>query len=95
MEAMIFGIRGQDGFYWNNLLVTNSIDMVGVSRSIPKFIIGDVSNYEIVEQLIKDNRSEYIFHLAANSSTGHHALFENYQTIVTGTLNILECVYKH
>ena len=33
-----------------------------------------------------------IFHLAANSTTRHDALFENHATISTGTFNILEAV---
>jgi len=95
MNAIIFGINGQDGFYLNTLLSNNNINVIGISRSNLNYIIGDVSNYEFVKQLIKNNQPEYIFHLAANSVTSHDALFENYQTITTGTLNILEAVYKY
>ena len=56
---------------------------------------GDVSCYDQVEQLIKEYRPTYLFHLAANSSTKHDALFENHETISTGTLNILEAVKRH
>ena len=38
---------------------------------------------------------DVIFHLAANSTTKHEALRENHETIVTGTLNILESVLCH
>jgi GDPmannose 4,6-dehydratase len=95
MTAIIFGINGQDGFYLNTLLRKNGINVIGVSRANPQYTIGDVSSYNFVERLIKDNQPEYIFHLAANSTTGHETLFENYQTIVSGTLNLLESVYKH
>ncbi len=48
-----------------------------------------------IENLIKREKPEYIFHLAANSTTRHDALFENHKTISTGTLNILESVKRH
>jgi GDPmannose 4,6-dehydratase len=38
---------------------------------------------------------QYVFHLAANSTTRHDALFENHETISTGTLNIFEAVKRH
>jgi GDPmannose 4,6-dehydratase len=95
MKAIVFGINGQDGFYLDALLKSNGVEVIGVSRSNSKYILGNVSEYELVEQLIKDNKPEYIFHLAANSTTKHEVLFENYQTIVTGTLNIFESAYKH
>ena len=94
-KALIFGVNGQDGWYLSKLLIANNFDIIGISRSNPKFIIGDVSNYDFVEKLIKSNQPDYIFHLAANSTTRHDTLFENYQTITTGTLNILESVHKH
>ena len=94
-KALIFGINGQDGYYLNALLTGEGISVTGVSRNNPVYTIGDVANYALVEQLIKDSQPAYIFHLAANSTTGHDTLFENYQTITTGSLNILEAVYKH
>ncbi|MEO7265990.1 MAG: GDP-mannose 4,6-dehydratase [Ferruginibacter sp.] len=87
MTAIIFGINGQDGFYLEQLLLSLNIIVHGVGR---KDI--DISNYEKVAALIKDKQPEYIFHLAANSTTRHDALFENHATISTGTLNILEAV---
>jgi GDPmannose 4,6-dehydratase len=41
---------------------------------------------------VKQYKPDYIFHLAANSTTRHDALFENHATISTGTFNILEAV---
>jgi GDPmannose 4,6-dehydratase len=55
----------------------------------------DVSSYEEVEYLIKKYLPIYVFHVAANSTTRHEVLFENHQTISTGTLNILESVKIH
>jgi GDPmannose 4,6-dehydratase len=38
---------------------------------------------------------DVIFHLAANSTTRHEAIRENHETIVSGTLNILESVLRY
>jgi GDPmannose 4,6-dehydratase len=94
MKALIFGANGQDGFYLSHLFNQQGIECISVSRSSSSYK-ADVSNYREVEQLIHRYHPTYIFHLAANSTTRHSAIFENHQTIATGTLNILEAVYKH
>ncbi|MCK5345844.1 MAG: GDP-mannose 4,6-dehydratase, partial [Candidatus Heimdallarchaeota archaeon] len=94
MNAIIFGANGQDGYYLNELCKLKGIEPIAVSRS-GNWIRGDVSSYDQVEQLIKKHRPTYIFHVAANSTTHHNALFENHETISTGTLNILEAVKMH
>jgi GDPmannose 4,6-dehydratase len=96
MIAIIFGINGQDGFYLNQLLTEKKIKVIGVSRTPGSaYMQGDIVNTAFVEQLIKEEQPTYVFHLAANSTTQHYALFENHETISTGTLNVLEAVYKH
>ncbi|MBU7008558.1 GDP-mannose 4,6-dehydratase [Phosphitispora fastidiosa] len=94
MTALIFGAGGQDGFYLNRLCVEKGYRPVGISRS-GDWLKGDVSNYSQVKDLIKSFRPKYIFHLAACSSTKHDALFDNHAAISTGTINILEAVYRH
>ena len=94
MKAIIFGASGQDGFYLEHLLQNKNIDVICVSRS-GGAAVGDVANREFVDDLIKSHRPDYIFHVAANSTTLHDAQFENHATISTGTLNILESVYRH
>ena len=91
MKAIIFGANGQDGYYLNNLLQQKGINVIRVSRRGESLKI-DISNYAEASSLIKKEQPNYIFHLAANSTTRHDALFENHQTISTGTLNILEAV---
>ena len=91
MKAIIFGANGQDGYYLNKLLHKQGIVVIGISRK-GDFLKLDISNYEEVSIFIKEEQPDYVFHLAANSITRHDALFENHQTIVTGTLNILESV---
>ncbi len=96
MNALIFGANGQDGFYLTELLTANKILVTGVSRNLSlsenDIIKGDVADLVFVERIIKKLQPEYIFHLAANSTTHHSALFENHLTISTGSLNILESV---
>lgn len=94
MRAVIFGSGGQDGFYLTQLLLEREIEVIGVSRK-GDFIHGNVADYQFVELVIKNHKPDYIFHLAANSTTRHFALFENHATISTGTLNILEAVRLH
>jgi GDPmannose 4,6-dehydratase len=91
MKAIIFGANGQDGFYLTKLLQENSIEVIAVSRN-KDFVQIDITNFEEVSLLIQNSQPNFIFHLAANSTTRHDALFENHQTIATGTLNILEAV---
>ena len=94
MKAIIFGANGQDGFYLSQLLQTHNIEVIKVSRS-GELVIGDVANRQFVESIIQSHQPDYIFHLAANSTTRHNALFENHESISTGTINILEAVYRH
>lgn len=94
MKVLIFGITGQDGYYLSELLSKKDITVIGISRSGAE-CTGSVVDIGLVESLIKNHQPQYIFHLAANSTTRHDALFENHKTISTGTLNILESVRLH
>lgn len=96
MKALIFGLHGQDGFYLQQLLKAGETEVIGVSRSAGQNAVqGDVKDYRLVTELIKAHQPDYVFHLAANSTTAHASLFENHETISTGTLNILEAVYTN
>jgi len=89
MKAIIFGANGQDGFYLTELLQQQNCKVIGISRN-PSERNVDITNYNSVAELIKLQQPDFIFHLAANSTTKHDALFENHATISTGTINILE-----
>jgi GDPmannose 4,6-dehydratase len=89
--AIIFGSNCQDGYYLKTLLTRIGIISIGISRSKGD-IIGDVTNYDFVFEIIKKYKPQYIFNFAASSSIAHEKLFENHNTISTGTLNILEAV---
>ena len=91
MKAIIFGAGGQDGHYLSALLQQKNCEVIGVSRR-GDFLRTDITDYASVEDLIREHKPAFVFHLAANSTTSHSAMFENHATIATGTLNILEAV---
>lgn len=95
MNALIFGVNGQDGYYLSELCKSNGLQVIGVCRSGGQWLKGDVADRKQTESLIKTHMPQYIFHLAANSTARHDAVFENHETISTGTLNILEAVKMH
>jgi len=94
MKAIIFGANGQDGFYLSSLLEEKGIAVIGVSRS-GNFLKTNIASFTEVAELIKTTTPDFVFHLAANSTTRHDAIFENHETISTGTFNILEAVRLH
>jgi GDPmannose 4,6-dehydratase len=65
------------------------------ARSRPDYMHCDVGDVTQVENIIGDYKPDYIFHLAAKSSTHHEAIHDNQKAIVDGTLNILESVKNH
>jgi GDPmannose 4,6-dehydratase len=95
MKSLIFGINGQDGYYLSLLLAEQGCEVKGFSRSPGYDFQGDVGDFNSVEKAIRQERPDYIFHFAADSTTKHDALFSNHNAISTGTLNILESVKKH
>src|SRR5215467_14304550 len=94
MKAIIFGANGQDGHYLYRLLEREGIQPIGISRTGGD-VLSDVSNPTFVESVVREYRPDYIFHLAATSTTSHDAVFDNHAAVSTGTINILEAVYRH
>jgi GDPmannose 4,6-dehydratase len=94
-KAIIFGASGQDGIYMKELCHRKGIETITVSRSGNVDIRGSVADFSLVQNLICLHQPAYIFHFAANSTTRHDAIFENHETIATGTLNILENVQRN
>ena len=92
MKAIIFGINGQDGYYLAEVCRHHNIEVIGVSRSSGNWTQGNIADKDFVRDLIRDKQPEYIFHLAAASTTRHHALYENHDAIATGSINVLEAV---
>lgn len=91
MKAVIFGASGQDGVCLTEWLNTCGVEISGFSRANG----GDVADYTVVERIIREARPDFLFHLAASSTTRHDALFANHATISTGSLNVLEAVRLH
>ena len=91
MRALIIGANGQDGFYLNQLLKQKGIEVKGISKS-GDFLRTDITNFIQLRDVLKEWQPNYIFHLAANSTTSHQALFDNHDAITTGTINLLESV---
>jgi len=87
MTAIIFGAKGQDGIYLSALLNGNGYKVIGINRDGIK-----ISDLDAVSEIVKKEQPQYIFHLAANSTTRIEAWQENHETICTGSLNILEAV---
>ncbi len=92
MKALIFGAGGQDGQYLAKACRTRGIDYIGISRSAGDWIQGDVAAFAFVKELIRAEKPDLVFHLAANSTTRHDCIFEHHRTIGEGALNILESV---
>jgi GDPmannose 4,6-dehydratase len=90
MKAIIWGANGQDGFYLSALLKQDDCEVIGINKDDVNKV--NIADYEQVCTLIKETQPDYIFHLAANSTTRHYAWKENHETISTGSLNILEAV---
>jgi len=92
MRALIFGATGQDGRYLEELLRSDGVETVAVSRTTGPDGGVDVGDAERVKSLVASTRPDFVFHLAARSTTRHEAIFENHSTIATGALNVLESV---
>jgi GDPmannose 4,6-dehydratase len=94
MKALVFGAGGQDGHYLDALLRQQGIETVCISRSGGKWQRGDVTRRAEVDDVVRALRPDYVFQLAARSTTHHDAGFENHETISTGALNVLESCYR-
>lgn len=91
MKAIIWGASGQDGYYLSQLLSSEGVDLVNISRSTG-FLHLNITDWNDVSELIQLHQPDYIFHLAARSTTQHFAWEENHHTISTSTLYLLEAV---
>jgi GDPmannose 4,6-dehydratase len=94
VKALVLGANGQDGPYLIEALRGRGVEATGFSRSGPWSRL-DVADGEAVSAVIASARPDYVFHLAARSTTRHEALYENHAAISTGCLNVLEAVRAH
>src|SRR3984893_10759651 len=91
MLAIILGAGGQDGYYLSQLLSADGLQVIKVSRTA-NFLHVNIADWKEVEALIRTNQPDYVFHLAAQSTTSHSTWEENHLTISTSTLYLLEAV---
>jgi GDPmannose 4,6-dehydratase len=94
MKSVVFGCSGQDGRLLTQVLSAAGHEVFGVSRYGGQ-LRGSVADAEFVHRILEAHVPDYIFHLAAISTTRHDALFENHNAISTGTVNVLESARKH
>jgi UDP-glucuronate 4-epimerase len=88
----VVGIDNFDRFYPRHFKLQNMEGLIE-SKNFT-FKEGDILNKEFLNKLFKDEEIEIVIHLAAKAgvrpSIDH--IEEYYQTNVTGTLNVLECM---
>ncbi len=87
MKAIITGINGQDGYYLSKLLQEQDVTVIPAGRNDI-----DLTDFSKVSEFVKLYQPDFIFHLAAISTTQHAALFENNMIIGTVSLYLLEAV---
>jgi len=104
-SAFITGITGQDGRYLSNSLLSDGYKVVGLSRDpnaiVPgaTMVAGDVSDPELIDDIIKNVRPQEVYNLAgihhshhreSESKSSHFAAA--IKTNTTGPLNILKSI---
>lgn len=89
-QAIIFGAGGQDGYYLTKILEREGIKVLAFSHKEC-----DVGVQGYVCHQIAQHMPDYIFNLAAVSSTSHDALWQNHKAIVDGAVNILDAVKNY
>lgn len=85
-SAIITGSNGQDGHYLSEILKHYHVEPV----LVPKASGIDLTNVGVVTELVSNVKPEYIFHLAAHSTTDHGSALSNHDVIATGSLVLLE-----
>ncbi len=90
-KVLVFGASGQDGFYLIKFLTSLGIDVIGFSRK-PGFRNVEYTNFDFIKSILLSEKPTHIFHLAANSSTKHDLLFENFEIIDRFSLYLLEAI---
>jgi GDPmannose 4,6-dehydratase len=93
-KAIIFGSSGQTGTYLSEVLRRQGHTAIKSSRRSPSHPI-DIADFAAVEGLIATQKPDFIFHLAARSTTLREAVFDNHNAISTGSLNVLEAAQRH
>src|SRR5690606_30946198 len=106
-RAIIFGVNGQDGSYLSELLLSKDYDVIGVHRRSSvdilervkdikglQLIEGDITDFNSVQTILKENYADEVYNLAAQSHVGTSFKQPILTTEVNylGVLNILETI---
>jgi CDP-glucose 4,6-dehydratase len=105
-KILITGHTGFKGIWLTSVLSFFNANIIGfsikdeksknfnqcVNKKVLKSYFGNVQDYKFLEKVIKKNRPEIIFHLAAQSLVidGYKYPLETFRTNVLGTLNLLD-----
>jgi CDP-glucose 4,6-dehydratase len=81
------------GYSLNPLTKPSIFEILKLKKNITH-VIGDVTDFEKLQQIIKTNKPEFVFHLAAQAIVreSYDNPLETFQTNVMGTANILESI---
>ncbi len=74
----------------------NNLEKLGISKEI-NLVIGNIENFKMIENLVLHSQPLEIYNLAGQSSVGTSFVnpIETFDSIVKGTLNILEVARKN
>jgi len=105
-KILITGHTGFKGIWLTSVLSFFNANIIGfslkdekiknfykcVDKKIIKSYFGNIENYKILEKVIKKNKPEIIFHLAAQSLVidGYKHPLKTFKTNFLGTLNLLD-----
>ncbi|MFF2018152.1 GDP-mannose 4,6-dehydratase [Paenibacillus sp. NPDC058177] len=101
MKALITGANGFVGTYLCDLLLTKGRSVVGISRSGTanlsgdiKYMACDIRDTQCLEKIIRSEKPDEVYHLAGTSyiPDSFRDPLLSYNTIVDGTLNLLEVI---
>lgn len=111
-KILVTGHTGFKGSWLTKLLVTAGAEVTGYSLEPPttpalfqltglekqmNSVVGDVRDYEHLDQVFSDGRFDIVLHLAAQPivRTSYQDPRLTYETNVMGTVNVCECVRMH
>lgn len=90
MRAIVTGSNGQDGRYLQELLRFYNVEPV----LIPSDSGVDLANRFVVQDLVDSTQPDFIFHLAAKSTTSQVFAAANHEIIAQGAFNLLDAALK-
>ena len=111
-KVLVTGHTGFKGSWLTMWLLKLGAKVVGYSKDIPtdpsmfhelgvekeiKHILGDVCDLKALASVIKNEKPQFVFHLAAQAivSTSYVAPAETMTTNIIGTMNVLEALREH